>query len=69
MIASDPAQPDTLCLLTLPPPVFAGAGDRMIIAPPLVITPDEIDILIARAKKSLDECSAGLQADGLLVAG
>ena len=41
----------------------------MIIAPPLVITPDEIDILIARAKKSLDECSAGLQADRLLVAG
>ena len=41
----------------------------MIIAPPLVITPDEIDILIARATKSLDECYAGLQADGLLVAG
>ena len=73
MIAGDPAQPDNLFLLTLPPPAFAGAGsgagDRMIIAPPLVITPDEIDILIARAKKSLDECHAGLRADGLLVAG
>jgi len=44
-------------------------GDRKIIAPPLVITPGELDILIARAKKSLDECYAGLQADELLVAG
>ena len=69
MNAGDPARPDTLSLLTMPPPAFAGAGDRMIIAPPLVITPKEIDILIVRAKKSLDECSAGLQADGLLVAG
>jgi putrescine aminotransferase len=42
-------------------------GDRMIIAPPLVITPDEIDILIARAKTSLDECYMGLKADGLMV--
>ena len=49
--------------------VMRHAGDRMIISPPLVITPDEIDILIARARKSLDECYAGLKADGLLVAG
>jgi putrescine aminotransferase len=40
-------------------------GDRMILSPPLVITPAEIDILIERAKKSLDECYAGLKADGL----
>jgi putrescine aminotransferase len=33
-----------------------------------VITPEEIDVLIARAKVSLDECYAGLKADRLLVA-
>ena len=48
--------------------IMRHVGDRMIIAPPLVITPEEIDILIARAKKSLDECHAGLRAEGLLVA-
>ncbi len=49
--------------------IMRHVGDRMIISPPLVITPEEIDILIARAKTSLDECYAGLKADGLLVAG
>ena len=43
-------------------------GDRMIISPPLVITPSEIDALIDRATRSLDECHAGLKADGLLKA-
>ena len=49
--------------------VMRHVGDRMIIAPPLVITPAEIDVLIERARKSLDECYAGLKADGLFVAG
>ena len=48
--------------------IMRHVGDRMIIAPPLVITPEEIDTLVARARKSLDECYAGLKADGLLVA-
>ena len=48
--------------------IMRHVGDRMIISPPLVITPDEIDILIARARKSLDECYAGLKQDGLMVA-
>ncbi len=48
--------------------IMRHVGDRMIISPPLVITPAEIDVLIARATKSLDECYAGLKADGLLVA-
>ncbi|GAB1362953.1 hypothetical protein MASR1M32_21890 [Rhodobacter sp.] len=48
--------------------IMRAVGDRMIIAPPLVITPAEIDVLIERARKSLDECYAGLKADGLLVA-
>ncbi len=47
--------------------VMRHVGDRMIISPPLVITPDEIDILIDRAKLSLDEAYAGLKADGMLV--
>ncbi len=46
--------------------IMRHVGDRMIISPPLVIRPEEIDILIARATKSLDECYAGLKADGLL---
>ncbi|WP_372570314.1 aspartate aminotransferase family protein [Ruegeria jejuensis] len=45
--------------------IMRHVGDRMIISPPLVITPDEIDILIARARLSLDECLAQLEADGL----
>ena len=39
--------------------------DRMIIAPPLVITPAEIDILIERAWKSLDEAADKVRAEGL----
>jgi putrescine---pyruvate transaminase len=42
--------------------------DRMIIAPPLVITPAEIDILIERAWKSLDECHAILKTEGMMKA-
>jgi putrescine aminotransferase len=48
--------------------IMRHVGDRMIIAPPLVITPAEIDVLIERAWKSLDECYAGLKADGMFVA-
>ncbi len=48
--------------------IMRHVGDRMIIAPPLVITPEEIDVLMDRATRSLDECYAGLKADGLLVA-
>ncbi|WP_431300277.1 aspartate aminotransferase family protein [Tabrizicola sp. BL-A-41-H6] len=48
--------------------IMRHVGDRMIISPPLVITPEEIDILIERAKKSLDECYEGLKRDGMFVA-
>ncbi|MDP4034021.1 MAG: aspartate aminotransferase family protein [Pseudorhodobacter sp.] len=48
--------------------VMRHVGDRMIISPSLVITPDEIDMLMERAIRSLDECYAGLKADGLLQA-
>ena len=40
--------------------------DRMIISPPLVITPEQIDTLIDRATKALDEAHAKMKADGML---
>ena len=49
--------------------VMRHVGDRMIISPPLVITPAEIDILIERATKSLDEAEAKVRAEGLWQAG
>lgn len=49
--------------------IMRHVGDRMIIAPPLVITTDEIDILIARARKALDEAYEIVKEKDLLVAG
>ncbi|WP_432450671.1 aspartate aminotransferase family protein [Aliiroseovarius marinus] len=49
--------------------IMRHVGDRMIISPPLVITTDEIDILIERARKSLDEAYEVVKEKGLLVAG
>jgi putrescine aminotransferase len=46
--------------------VMRHVGDRMIIAPPLVITPDEIDLLVARARTALDETHAELKRQGLM---
>ncbi|MFN5995899.1 MAG: aspartate aminotransferase family protein [Paracoccaceae bacterium] len=47
--------------------IMRHVGDRMIIAPPLVITPAEIDVLIERAKKSLDEAYKIVKDEGLWV--
>lgn len=47
--------------------VMRHVGDRMIISPPLIITKAEIDILIDRARLSLDETLAHLNAEGLNV--
>ena len=47
--------------------IMRHVGDRMIIAPPLVITTAEIDILMERAWKSLDESYGAIKADGLFV--
>ncbi len=47
--------------------VMRHVGDRMIISPPLVITKAEIDELIARATKSLDEAYERVKAEGLWV--
>lgn len=48
--------------------VMRHVGDRMIISPPLVMTRDEADILIERARKSLDEAHKQLKDQGLMVA-
>jgi len=45
--------------------IMRHVGNRMIIAPPLVITPAEIDILVERAWRSLDEAMAQVRAEGL----
>ena len=48
--------------------VMRHVGDRMVIAPPLIINREEIDILIERARKSLDECLVQIRAEGLFKA-
>jgi putrescine aminotransferase len=45
--------------------IMRHVGDRMIISPPLVISKAEIDILIARARTSLDQAMERVRADGL----
>ncbi|EPX83375.1 aspartate aminotransferase family protein [Salipiger mucosus] len=49
--------------------VMRHVGDRMIVSPPLVISKEEIDTLIERARRSLDEAHAQLTEQGLMVAG
>ncbi|MGP6087793.1 aspartate aminotransferase family protein [Antarctobacter jejuensis] len=49
--------------------IMRHVGDRMIISPPLVISKEEIDVLIERARLSLDEAHEKLKADGLMQAG
>lgn len=48
--------------------VMRHVGDRMVIAPPLVITRDEIDTFIARARRALDETLAEATRAGLMKA-
>ncbi|MCL4139173.1 UNVERIFIED_CONTAM: hypothetical protein GTU68_013483 [Idotea baltica] len=49
--------------------VMRHVGDRMIISPPLVLTTSDVDVLIERAVKSLDQTLAKATADGLMVVG
>ncbi|TKT76178.1 aspartate aminotransferase family protein [Aquamicrobium sp. LC103] len=48
--------------------VMRHVGDRMVIAPPLVITPEEIDVMIERATLSLDQTYEAIRSEGLLKA-
>jgi len=49
--------------------VMRHVGDRMVIAPPLVISKPDIDKLMGLARKSLDETYDLLKAEGLYEAG
>lgn len=46
--------------------VMRAVRDSLIISPPLVITEEEIDLLIATAKKTLDDTHVTLKAEGLV---
>ena len=45
--------------------VMRHVYDRMVVSPPLILTTDEIDILIERVVKTLDQTHAKLKEDGL----
>jgi putrescine aminotransferase len=47
--------------------IMRHVGDRMIISPPLIIDKEQIDILIERAWKSLDEGMSKVKEKGLWV--
>ncbi len=49
--------------------VMRHVGDRMIISPPLVLTRDDVDTLMDRAARAIDETYSEVRKDGLLVAG
>jgi putrescine aminotransferase len=46
--------------------VMRAVDERMIIAPPLVMTHAEIDEMMRRIRRSLDDTLDGLRAEGLL---
>lgn len=45
--------------------IMRHVGDRMVISPPLVLTTEEIDTLISRARKALDEAYVQVKDEGL----
>jgi putrescine aminotransferase len=49
--------------------IMRAVGDRMIISPPLIISTDEIDLLIDRTLSSLDAAYAEVKNQGLWEAG
>ena len=48
--------------------IMRHVGDRMIISPPLILSREEIDILIERAWRALDEAHVRLKDEGLMQA-
>ncbi|MBD3665490.1 aspartate aminotransferase family protein [Sulfitobacter aestuariivivens] len=48
--------------------VMRHVGDRMVISPPLVITPEEIEVFATRARKALDATYADLKDKDMLKA-
>ncbi|NOX40981.1 MAG: aspartate aminotransferase family protein [Alphaproteobacteria bacterium] len=68
--ASDPGTVGTICrdFCFENKLVMRHVRDSMIISPPLVITKSELDQVIDRAAKALDQTMAKLKADGLMTA-
>ncbi len=66
--ASDPGTVGTICrdFCFENKLIMRHVRDSMIISPPLVLTLSEIDTLIERAAKSLDQTLVKLKADGLM---
>ncbi len=48
--------------------VMRHVGDRMIISPPLIVTEEDIQTLVSRARKALDETYMEIKSEGLLKA-
>ncbi len=48
--------------------VMRHVGDRMVVSPPLIITPEEIDLLVERAWRALDLTYDAIREEGLLKA-
>jgi putrescine aminotransferase len=49
--------------------IMRHVGDRLVLAPPLIVTPDDIKEIGKRARKALDEAMQIVKDDGLWVAG
>lgn len=48
--------------------VMRHVGDRLVVSPPLIMTEDDVDVLITRARKTLDETYQIVKDEGLLKA-
>ena len=48
--------------------VMRHVGDRMVVSPPLIVTPDDLDEIVRRARKALDETLEEATRQGLMVA-
>jgi len=46
--------------------IMRHVGDRMVISPPLIMQPEDIDVMVARVRTALDECHTELEAQGLM---
>ena len=66
--ASDPGTIGTICRdrCFANNLVMRHVGDRMVIAPPLIITPEQIDEVVRRARRALDEAQERIEAEGLM---
>lgn len=48
--------------------VMRHVGDRMVVSPPLIVTPDDLDEIVRRARRAFDETLEEATREGLMVA-